>query len=271
MPNVALSWPQGAGLAVGLVAATVALGHSGPRWRRMSPVAGEAAIIAGLYALWQLAGTLSAVGPQGAYAHGEWILRFEHGWLPSERDTQRWVLPHRWLGEFCNLYYAGVHFAALGALLLWVFLRHRRYYPRLRLTTVILTASCLLIQLIPVAPPRLLASGYGFVDLASVYGQSVYSGTGVDELSAMPSVHVGWAMLVALITIRVSVSRWRWLVLAHPVITVFVVTATANHYWLDGIVAIVLLAAAEGVQSGVGRVWLARGATTRPAELLPSL
>ncbi len=184
---------------------------------------------------------MSVVGSQGAYARARWILRFEHDvHLPSERDVQGWVLPHRWLGEFCNLYYASVHFAALGILLAWVFIRHRDAYPRLRLTTVLLTASCLLIQLLPVAPPRLLPQN-GFVDLAERYGQSVYDGTGADALSAMPSVHVGWAVLVAFTAIRVSRSRWRWLVLAHPVITVFVVTATANHFWLDGIVAIALL------------------------------
>ena len=272
MPNLALSWSQGAGLAVGLAAVAVALRYpTAPSWRRLSPVAGEASVIAALYALWQLAGTLSTTGPQGAYSRGEWVLRFERGWLPSERDVQGWVLPHRWLGEFCNLYYAGVHFAALGALLLWVFVRHRDAYARLRLTTVLLTASCLLIQLVPVAPPRLLGPGYGFVDLATRYGQSVYSGTGVDELSAMPSVHVGWAVLVALTAIRVSRSRWRWLTLAHPVLTVFVVTVTANHYWLDGIVAIVLLAVAESAQTAIARAWRARAATTHPAQLQPSL
>jgi PAP2 superfamily len=61
------------------------------------------------------------------------------------------------------------------------------------------TAICLLISLVPVAPPRMLTS-LGFVDLAARYGQSVYvalgSTAGADQLSAMPSVHVAWAVLV---------------------------------------------------------------------------
>ncbi len=134
-----------------------------------------------------------------------------------------------------------MHFAALGVLLLWLFARHRRRYPEVRTVLVLLTAGSLLIQLVPVAPPRLLP---GYVDTATRYGQSVYgvAGLSVDQLGAMPSVHVGWALLVGWAVVRVSPSRYRWWVLAHPVLTVFVVVATANHFWLDGIVAAALLA-----------------------------
>jgi hypothetical protein len=267
VPNLALTWQQGAGLAIALAGLAVALHYAGgPRLRKVSPFAAESAIIAALYSLWQLAGTLSVGHGEGAFARARWIIRVEHDWhLPSELDVQHWVLPHRWLGELCNLYYASMHFVGLGALLLWVFLRHRAAYPRLRLTVVLLTASCLLIQLIPVAPPRLLPQ-YGFVDLAARYGQSVYGAGGIDELSAMPSVHVGWAVLIGLTAVRVSRSRWRWLVLAHPIMTIVVVVATANHFWLDGIVAVALIFLAELAQSTTsalvrrfGRIRAARG------------
>ena len=63
----------------------------------------------------------------------------------------------------------------------------------------------------------------------------------------MPSVHVGWALLVGWAVIEVSPSRYRWWVLIHPALTIFVVVATANHFWLDGIVAALLLAASIGL------------------------
>jgi len=53
---------------------------------------------------------------------------------------------------------------------------------------------------------------------------------------------VAWALLVAYFVVTASTSRWRWLVLLHPVLTVFVVVATANHFLLDGVVAAALLA-----------------------------
>jgi hypothetical protein len=256
--NIALSWRQAT--LLGAVLAAVALTLRAAPWPRLrltSQIAVESAIIAGLYALWQLAGSVSLLGTQGAYARARWIVRFERDcYLPSEKDVQKWVLPHRWLGEFCNLYYASMHFAALGALLLWLFLRHRDAYPRVRMTVVLLTAACLIIQFLPVAPPRVLPPQYGFVDLAQRYGQSVYGGfASVDQLSAMPSVHVGWAVLVGATVVRVGTSRWRWLVLAHPVLTIFVVVATANHFWLDGIVAVALLGLVELSQWAFARLW----------------
>jgi hypothetical protein len=63
-------------------------------------------------------------------------------------------------------------------------------------------------------------------------------------------VLIGWAV------VRVSGSRWRWLALAHPVLTVFVIAATANHFWLDGIVAVALLAACVWAQRGAAAVRL---------------
>jgi hypothetical protein len=57
----------------------------------------------------------------------------------------------------------------------------------------------------------------------------------------MPSIHVGWAAVVSLGIFAVSTSRWRWFFLPHLIITIIVVSASGNHWWLDGIVAIGLL------------------------------
>jgi hypothetical protein len=63
-------------------------------------------------------------------------------------------------------------------------------------------------------------------------------------------VHIGWAVLIGWYAVRLGHSRWRWLVLAHPTIMSVVVVVTANHYWLDGIVAIGLLVVAIAVEAG---------------------
>ena len=54
--------------------------------------------------------------------------------------------------------------------------------------------------------------------------------------------------------VAVSTSRWRWLFLLHVALTMMVVSATGNHWWLDGIVAIVLLAVALAIDRGARRV-----------------
>ena len=132
---------------------------------------------------------------------------------------------------------------------------------------MLFTAAALLVQFVPVAPPRMLP-GDGMIDTAARYGQSVYgsvAGFNADQLSAMPSVHVGWALLAALVIIEVSRSRWRWLALAYPLLTMLAVVVTANHYWLDGIAAALLLALALVVQR-VSRALYGRCRSRRRAD-----
>src|SRR5216683_2568359 len=143
------------------------------------------------------------------------------------------------------------------------------HLDRVRTALVALTGACLLIQLIPVAPPRMLP-GTGLVDTAVLYHQSVYAahtGFEADQLSAMPSVHVGWAILVAIMVITAARSPWRWLALLYPVLTTLAVVVTANHFWLDGIVAGLLLALVLLVQYAISRA----AARYRHMRLLPYL
>jgi hypothetical protein len=246
--NVALTWQEAALLSAALGLAAIAINQTrAVRIHGLFPIAREAATISGLYALWQLAGSLSVLGTSGAFTRAESIVDFER-WihLPSEASVQRLVEHSSVLVQACNLYYASMHFGGLFLFLLWLFLRHREHYRHTRMTLVLVTLTCLLVQLIPVAPPRLLA---GFTDTATQYGQSVYGlGLAPDQLSAMPSVHVAWAVLIGWTAVRVSDSRWRWLGAVHAVVTIFVVTATANHFWLDGIVAVILLATCAWLQ-----------------------
>jgi hypothetical protein len=140
--------------------------------------------------------------------------------------------------------------------LVWLWLRHRDRYPVVRNTLAFATGACLLVQMIPVAPPRMLP-GLGFVDTALRYGQSVYGSMGrgvADQLSAMPSVHVAWAVLVAVTAVTITTSRWRWLAVVHAALTVLVVVITANHFWMDGIVAVALLGLGWLVATAIERV-----------------
>ena len=229
-------------------------------WALWGDVAWESSLLFVLYGLWQFAGSFTVMGTSGALPRARWLWDAERVlYLPSETDLQRLILPHPLLVQACNYYYDVLHLPLLGACLIWLYTRHRADYPRIRTTVALFTGISLLIQLITVAPPRLLAST-GMVDTAVQYGQSVYAWSGgfdADEFSAMPSVHVGWALIVAIAVITVSRSRWRWLAAAYPVLTLLVVVVTANHFWLDGIAAGLLVAlvlvvqrAARGLRSG---------------------
>ncbi len=267
-----LSWKAGAVVCGCLVAVALAIRPGLPllvgsrtRWRlraRIDPrwlvvtrtVASEAAVIVGLYSVWQLAGTVSVMQVTGALdrARSIWdVERWLH--LPSEVTVQHLVLPHPWLVQVLNSFYAIVHGPSMLLFLIWLFVRHRDRYPRVRNMVAVVTGACLAIQLVPVAPPRML-EGLGVVDTPLLYHQSVYDALGRSlayQLSAMPSVHVAWAVMIAMVVIAASTSRWRWLVLFDPILTVWAVVATGNHFWLDGIVAVALIPVAVVVLTAV--------------------
>jgi hypothetical protein len=256
--NLELSWPEAAVTAGSLAVVAVSLRAADrPRLAGTAVFIQESALVVGLFALWQLAGSFSVMGSGGALARSQWIWHAERlAHLPNEAGLQRLFLLHPLLIRFFNLYYAGLHFPVLIGCMIWLFARHRDRYRRLRTTLVAFTGVSLLIQLVPVAPPRMLPSA-DMVDTAVRYGQSVYAnqtGFEADQLSAMPSVHVGWALLVAIAVIGASKSRWRWLALLYPVVTTLAVVVTANHFWLDGIVAALVLAAALLAQRAARRL-----------------
>ncbi|WP_063752947.1 phosphatase PAP2 family protein [Streptomyces sp. NRRL S-350] len=256
MQNLTLTWQSAGGAAVGLYAGAYAAARG--RKPALSALLREAGTLLALFALWQLVGHLSVMSTDHALDRASWIHHTEQViGLPDEASWQAAVMPYPVLVRLANYYYAVMHFAVMLGVLLWVFVRHRERYAWVRNTVVITTAVCLLVQFVPVAPPRMLPES-GFVDVAAEYGQSVYGGAvgGVvvaDQLSAMPSVHVAWCVLAAVAVIRVSRSSLRWVVVLHPVLTVAVVVVTANHFWADGIVGVLILLLAYAVLALVAR------------------
>ena len=162
----------------------------------------------------------------------------------SKRRCSSSCCPYRGVIGFFNRYYVTVHFLGTVAFLVWAFVRSLDQYRRIRSVLVAVTLGALAIHvLFPLAPPRMMP---GFVDTMVLYGPNPYNSHAVqsfaNQFAAMPSLHVGWSLIVAWGVITISSSRFRWLIIAHPVLTILTITITANHYWLDGAVAAVLVA-----------------------------
>ena len=221
----------------------------------------ELAVVMVLYGIWQKVRELAVTKTAGAMENAHDLWDFEQRiHMPSEVALQKVFIDNRPIMQFLNVYYGGAHVPAAGALLIWVFWRHRDRYAAVRNTFALTIAGCITIQaLVPMAPPRFLTD-LGFVDAGLKYHLSVYGtgGSGVsNELAAMPSLHVGWCVLVALAVIAISTSRWKWLILLHPILTILSITITANHWWLDGVVAVMVLSVAWVLQH-FGRLALDR-------------
>ncbi|SCG72980.1 phosphatase PAP2 family protein [Micromonospora inositola] len=217
--------------------------------RRTAPVRRalrELALVGALFLAYKL-GRLAVAGRVStAVANGEAVWHLErliH--LPGEAAVQHPLLAHDLLVHLANSYYAYVHFPATAVCLVWLYLRHPVHYQWTRRMLATLTAGALALHfLVPLAPPRLTALT-GLLDTGRRYGPAVYGPPDTDALSnqyaAMPSLHVGWALAVAIALIAVTGGRLWWLWLAHPLITLLVVVGTGNHYWLDGVVAAAML------------------------------
>jgi hypothetical protein len=247
-----LPWQDAAEMASATAATWTVTRRSTRAWARtLRPWAKELTLILVLYGMWQYAGAWSIGRISVAINRGQAIWDVERAvHLPSERSTQLLVLHHRTLMRFFNEFYAVVHVPALGVCLVWLFVRHRDRYPEVRTVVALVTGASLAIQMVPVAPPRLLAH-LGIVDTGALIGPNVYArgAPGLDQLSAMPSLHVGWALIVAGAVVWVCVSPWRWLAFVYPALTTLTVVVTGNHYWADGIAAAALCAVATLIVS----------------------
>ncbi|MGC4996632.1 MULTISPECIES: phosphatase PAP2 family protein [unclassified Streptomyces] len=238
------------------------------------PLLREFLLVAGLFLVYKLGRRLADGHTSDAFrdAHRVWHLeRAVH--LPAETDVQSALLHGDALVHLANTYYATVHFPATVAFLVWLYLRRPAHYVWARRVLALVTSAALVLTFtFPLAPPRMV-SGTGLLDTARIYGPSVYGPPARDHLSnqfaAMPSLHFGWALMVAVGLIAATRSRWRWLWLLHPLVTLAVIVGTANHYWLDSIVATALLVTALAVVHSPHRTAGPEGAgTTAPRPRL---
>jgi hypothetical protein len=201
-----------------------------------------------------------------ATANADWIIDLEHhAGVAVEASVQQGLTGTLALWVLNHLYLAAQLVVLPGAL---IFLYHRSkpMYERLR-NTILATwvLSIPIYAAFPVAPPRLADSG--LVDtITAQTGLSLDSSLTTsfyNELAAVPSLHVGFAVVIGVIVaaaVRNPVMKvvwWLW----GPAIGLAVV-ATGNHYVFD--IAAGVVAAALGYLLG------AAVARMKPREVAPA-
>ena len=255
MPQLHVTWITAGAIAAVLIGVG-GLVSTQLRRRQVGAAVREVGIVLGLFGLWMFVGHLVGHHPAGGYERGSWIWDAERTLhIANEASVQAPLLAHHWLVVAANYYYAYAHWLSVDVVLAWLWLRHRSEYVTARTGLVLFTGSCLLLHLISTAPPRLLTQTH-LVDTAATLGQSVYGDTpGLsDHLSAMPSIHVGWAVLFAVAAWRTGSLSGRLLTATHAALTSYVVVVTGNHFWLDGIVAALIVAAVFPLAYSLSRV-----------------
>lgn len=232
--------------------------------KHIGGVALKVVLAVGIFGWYIIARFAAETGPRGVGVRNAAVVwqieRFLH--LPSEVWLQRLVLPHSGLLVALNVYYTWVHFPLTLLFLTWLTLFRRESWARIWTAMSVTTLSCFVIDAnFPVAPPRLFPS-IGMVDTAVVYGPNIYGdatlGSVANQYGAMPSVHFAWSVFVAWGIITYTKSRWRWLSVAHPAMTLTTIVLTANHFWLDALVGLVLVFVGLGSHSLWSRLPLPR-------------
>lgn len=183
-----------------------------------------------------------------AFENLERIVAFERWFgLFVEPQLNRLVLSSDALVWLANRYYVHGHFPVMIATLLWLYARHPDVYRPFRSLLIGASAVGMVIHgIYPLAPPRMVPD-LGFVDTLAQFGPTVYSSGSVtadeaNRLAAMPSLHAGWALLVAIAVVSASGHGWRWWAMLHPALMTITIMATANHWWIDAVFGFAVVA-----------------------------
>jgi PAP2 superfamily len=226
----------------------------------------ELALWASIYPAYLAIRSATIGNPAEATAHATQIVDLERAVdLFHERWLQHSVAS---VADFFSVYYIAGFGPLLAAVLIWLGLHDGTYYRQLRtLLFVSLAIAIAFYVFFPTAPPRLVP-GLGFADTVGMSSHDTGSVFGIrfNPYAAMPSMHVGWSLLVAYVATRVARRRWlRALIWAHPLVMAITVTATGNHYFLDSLAGATAAVAAIGLLAGARRLRPSR----QEAEVIP--
>jgi hypothetical protein len=236
--------------------------HAALRWWR------EVAFILAFYGVYSVVRNQfgSAGSPvashREALVHAREVIRIERAvGLFHEEAIQHWFLGWRWFIQFWNLFYGTFHFVVTAGCIVWLFRRFPERYVRWRTTLACTTALALIgFALYPLLPPRLLSPSYGFVDTLKVYGGLWSFDSGAmakvsNQYAAMPSLHFAWSTWCAFVLVPTVRRVWvKVLAALYPLLTLFAIIVTANHYWLDAAGGALILS----IGSLAGLLWANR-------------
>jgi hypothetical protein len=211
------------------------------RWTdRVAPnarfIAGELALWAALYGAYLGLRAIAIAGESKAFRNAHHVIGAERALgLSHEAAAQRALHPAE---PLLSTYYMLGFGPLILTALVWLAWRRRDLYRSLRTALLGAIAIAAVVHLtFPVAPPRMIA-GLGISDWVGLSGghdSGSFAGIRFNPYAAMPSMHVGWSLLLGIVAWRALPGALKALGLLHPVMMTLAVTATGNHYLLDAI------------------------------------
>lgn len=191
-------------------------------------------------------------------------------WLFGGTEPSVWLQHHLfhpghvyWYDALCTLVYTS-HFLATPILAAILWLRDRAVWLRYISRVVVLSFAGLVTYCVfPEAPPwmaardgltepvaRLSARGWEWFHLGDVNETlAAAQNQGTNPIAAMPSLHLAFAVLVALTIGSRIRSRWRFLLALYPAAMGFTLVYCGEHYVLDLVAGLVYACAVHGAMN----------------------
>src|SRR6201999_1907977 len=174
-------------------------------------------------------------------------------------SINHFVANNEWLAQIMNYYYATLHFVVTIAVMVWLFVARPLIYRGMRTVLFVTTLLGLVgFFLYPLAPPRLLPQ-YGYIDtLAKFHTWGSLADPKIadhtNQFAAIPSLHIGWSLWCAIAIFYCAKRTWvRVLGVLYPICTLMVIIGTANHFIIDAVGGVAVVAGGFFVQ------WLMSG------------
>ena len=193
-----------------------------------------------------------------AFANADRIVSVEQVLgLAWEQSLQRAFLALPDLVAALNLFYFVGHFLFTGIFFVWLYRRSRDGFRGYRDGFLAATALAVVIHwLFPTAPPRL--AGVGLEDtLLVLSGIDIGSPTSSalsNPVAAVPSLHAAYALGVGIGMIRFARSHVARLGgVLYPPLVVLTIVVTGNHFLLDAVAGMLVLAAGFLLVRGLRR------------------
>lgn len=175
-----------------------------------------------------------------ALANGERVIDVERSLGTFfEPGFQQALLNHQWLIDLANWAYFNTHFVVSVTFLAWLYLFRNEYFYFVR--NMFMAAMVLALvgyAAFPTAPPRMFPE-HGFTDTVAIFtgieqDTNTKASFLVNNYAAVPSMHIGFSLMIAapaMALSRAAIASALWSV--YPLFVLFVIIATANHYWFD--------------------------------------
>jgi hypothetical protein len=213
----------------------------------------QLALFFGVYQGYQVVRGLSEGKSALAFDNAERIIDVERALgTYFEASLQSSLLDNEWVIDFANWMYVNSHFVITTSFLAWLYLfRNEHFYFVRNMFMVAMLIALTGYLLFPTAPPRLMPQE-GFIDtiasFTSIEQDNKAVSLLVNKYAAVPSMHIGFASMIAIpgiLLVRNRIGKVAWGL--YPLLVLFVIVVTGNHFWLDAAAGAAVAAMAAAI------------------------